>query len=45
MAEVLDRGKYLERKASDIWAHVLVVHVSNDLSQFLALSPKEKEML
>jgi hypothetical protein len=35
--------KYLERKTSNIWGHVLIVPVSNDLSQFLALSPKEKK--
>jgi hypothetical protein len=43
--EVLDGGKYIERKASDIWGHVLIVSVFKDLSQFLALSPKEKKML
>jgi hypothetical protein len=41
-AKVLDGGKYLERKASDIWVHVLIVPVSKDLNQFLTLSPKEK---
>jgi hypothetical protein len=43
MTEVLDEGKYLERKTSDIWAHVLIVPGSKYLSQFPALSPKEKE--
>jgi hypothetical protein len=41
MTEVLDGGKYLERKASNIWANVLIVPVSKELSQFIALSPKE----
>jgi hypothetical protein len=38
----LDGEKYLERKTSDIWAHILIVPISNDFSIFLALSTKEK---